>query len=111
MIVGKAYISEIELQHNVKSAEEFIKFCDNLVPKEFRGCKGIVNNQRYLCCLYLRKCKSVSWDVKKEILNTVMPQISVIGYINNLVEVNTLYSHVDMGKVNKYVKEVIKSGI
>ena len=104
MLVGKIDIDEKKLAVSSRSVETFLEFSDSLVPKAFNGCKAIIDNQRYLCCVKLRKIESVSWSVKKPLLDEVMSGLSIIGYMDELVEVEKLCSIVNMYKVHEYIE-------
>lgn len=104
MLVGKIDIDEKKLAISSRSVETFLEFSDSLVPKAFSGCNAIINNQRYLCCVKLRKIDSVSWDVKRQLLDKVLSNLSIIGYMDELVEVEKLCSIVNMYKVQEYIE-------
>lgn len=103
MLVGRSGIKMDELERNVHSAEELIEYADSLVPEEFRHNEKICSNQRYLCCMHLRKSGKISWDRKKEIIDKVLKGCMITGYADSLVEVSRIYMYVDLKKVLKYL--------
>lgn len=105
MLIGKASVDKAKLLASLKTVDKFIAFSDSLVPEEFRHVQAILSNQRYICCLLLRKEKSVDWNVKKEIIEKVMEDISIVGYTDVLIEVNKLFAFADMRKVKRYLGE------
>ena len=105
MIVGKVEVDVSVLAKHIKNKEEFLAYCDSLVPSEFRHNEHIINNQRYLCCLLLRKTNYVPWSQKKELLDEVMSSIRIVGYVDILIEANVIFSMVDNSKLNKYARK------
>lgn len=105
MLVGKSDVNMSELVKHTKSSEEFLNYSDSLVPEDFKHNKSIIDNQRYLCCLLLRSYSGVSWDIKKKLLDEVMPAIRIVGYTDALIDVNSLFGLVNKGKLLKYKKK------
>lgn len=86
MIVGTSKISTKDLIKYATSVESFKEYCVSLIPEEYRHLQVIVNNQVYICCLCLRKCEAVSWDVKKQILDKCLQDIRIVGCTNALID-------------------------
>lgn len=105
MLVGKTDVDVRELEVRARDKEEFIKYSDSLIPKDFIHIKAVIDNQRYLCCLLIRASNKVSWEVKKELLDRIMPEISIVGFTDTLIEVNTLFGIANMDKVEKYYRK------
>lgn len=103
MLVGKASIKMDELERHSRSAEELTEYADSLVPEEFRHNLSICYNQRYLCCVHLRKSARVSWDRKKEVIDKVLAECRIVGYTDSLIEISRLYMYVDLECVMKYL--------
>ena len=105
MLVGKSDVDTSELVKHTRTSEEFLMYTDSLVPYDFRHNKTIVDNQRYLCCLLLRSCDGVSWDIKKKILDDVMPAIHIVGFTDMLIDVNSLFGLINKDKLMKFKKK------
>lgn len=86
MIVGTSKLKEEDLVKYAKTVETFHEYCIQLIPEEFRHIQPIVNNQIYLCCLCLRKCDAVPWNVKKDILQETLKDVRIVGYTNELID-------------------------
>lgn len=102
MIVGQSLVDEKELSRHLSSYEEFIEYCDELVPNGYRHRQDICMNQRYYCALLIRKNKLISWDVKKDLLNTIMSNNKVIGFTNAVIDVSLLNSFIDERRMMRY---------
>lgn len=105
MLVGKADVNIRELVVRCKKEEELLNYMDSLVPEGFRHIRAIVDNQRYICCLYIRASKVIPWDVKKDLLNNIMSKLTVVGYTNILIETSMLYSIANMDRIEKYYRK------
>ena len=101
MLVGKSDVAIQELERRVKDVEEFKKYCDSLVPEEFKHISAIRNNQRYICCLILRTSKCIPWNIKLSCINRVMQDIQIVCYTDMLIEVDILLGMIDKERVNK----------
>lgn len=101
MMIGTSNLS-YGLEEHINSFEDFMEFAKSLVPQEFRHNDVLVNNQAYFNAMTLRKLNSVSWEAKKELIETVMKNITVSGYTDVVIEIEAIYDYVDMNRVNKY---------
>lgn len=102
MLVGKADIDLRELEVRAGDKDKFLDYVDSLVPIDFKHIPSIVSNQRYICCQLLRTSNKVSWEVKKDLIDSIMLQISIVGYTDSLIEANTLFGVINKDKVLKY---------
>lgn len=100
MVIGTITSSEECVKHS-RDKETFLEWCDSLVPEEFSHIKSIVDNQRYYCCLLLRR-SSVSWDKKKEIINPIMLKLRVIGFTDSVLEIKYIYNLLNVKKLEEY---------
>lgn len=106
MLVGKSYVELHDLVRHTKDVDMFKEYCDSLVPSEFKHVQAIIDNQRYLCCLVLRQAKTVDWDKKSQIIESVMRDIKIIGFTDTVVEVSTLFGLADKERILQYGRKV-----
>lgn len=102
MIVGQSLINEAELAKHLSSYEEFCNYCDNLIPNGYRHRIDISMNQRYYCALLIRKNKYITWDIKKDLINTIMANNKVTGFTNSVIDVSLLSSFIDERRMMRY---------
>lgn len=102
MIVGKISVEEEDLVQHVNTSQEFMDFCASLVPQEFRHVQGIIENQEYYCCLLLRQVQQLSWPKKREIINSVMSKVRIVGYVDSVIEVSNLWDDVDVRRIQAF---------
>lgn len=107
MLLGVFNVEENELIRHVNSKDEFYAYCDSLVPKEFRHCKEILNNQRYLCTLILRKSKKVGWDIKKDLIISILSEVRVVGLTDSCIEVSQLYLYISKKDMEEFRRREI----
>lgn len=103
MLVGNANITVDNVSAHASSVQTLFEYSDSLIPREYANCKGIRDNQRYLCCVLLRKSTTVSWDHKKKLLNEAMPQIRVSGLANSVLSVDILKTYANQERLNGYL--------
>lgn len=102
MIVGQSLINESELARHLSSYEEYCEYCDALIPNGYSHRIDIRMNQRYYCALLIRKNKFVSWEIKKDLLNTIMANNKVTGFTNAVIDVSLLGSFIDERRMKRY---------
>lgn len=105
MLVGCSNITSEDVSTHSKSVETLFKYADSLVPEEYRNCAGIRDNQRYMCCMLLRKSTTVSWDKKKALLNEALPQIRISGLADSIVSVELLSRYADRKRLDSFLKK------
>ena len=104
MLVGKFDISPEDVGKHTDSIKSFLDYSDSFVPVEFSHLEKVLENQRYLCCMLLRRSENVSWTIKNNILNHVLSHISICGFADSLIDIGTIYNFVDMKKVDRYLE-------
>jgi len=102
MIVGASRVDKQELVLASTSVQSFEEFCVAQVPDEFKHCREIVDNQKYLCCIILRSIKTVPWDKKKPVIDDVMRGLSIVGFTDTLVEATSLLGVANLKRVKKF---------
>lgn len=105
IIVGKVDINLKELEKCSWNYDKFIEYSDSLVPEEFRHIKAITDNQRYLCAVRVRKLSNIPWDVRADLVNRVMQEVSIVGYADQLIEAVSLHLLVNKEKVFHYLEK------
>lgn len=101
MLIGTSKISH-DLEKHITSLEDFMGYARSLVPQEFRHNEALVHNQAYYNAMVLRKSVNVAWDKKKEIIETVMKSITVSGYTDVVIDIESINDFVDMNRVDKF---------
>lgn len=102
MLVGNSKVSVADVEKHCQSTGTFLDFADSLVPEEFKHVQAIIDNQRYLCCLLLRRSTKYPYDKKAEIIENVMSNVSIVGYVNDIEDVSSIYSLVDYKRLEEY---------
>lgn len=102
MIVGTTNINTHEALKHLKTHEEFNKYAKSIIPKFFGVVPEIVDNQKYLILLSIRKDNTIPWDVKKPILKEFMQGIKIIGYTDTLIDYDTVMSMCDIDVLKAY---------
>lgn len=101
MLIGTSRISH-GLEEHVNSFEDFMDFARSLVPQEFRHNEALIHNQAYFNVMTLRKSPNVSWDVKKELIEVVMKNITVSGYTDVVIDIEAIYDYVNKERIDKF---------
>ena len=95
MIVGSKVVNDAELSKHVGSVSDFKDYCKELVPVEFRHLQAVINNQIYLCCLYVRRSNRIDWETKKKILNDALRDVHIVGCTNELLNVSDILMYIE----------------
>ena len=101
MLIGTSKISH-GLESHISSYEDFMEFARSLVPQEFRHNLALINNQAYFNAMTLRKSANVPWDKKKDIIEVVMRNITVSGYTDVIIDIESIYDYVDSNRVERF---------
>lgn len=102
MIVGKRNVDINELVRHINTAEEFVAYTDSLVPKDFRHVVAICDNQRYLCVALLRNSTLVSWEQKKAIIDSILSNVTISGYVSEIIETDHLLSICNLSRLDSF---------
>ena len=105
MLVGQSNVSIAELEKNARDLDAFKKYCDSLVPEDFRHVSSIVNNQRYICAMMLRNSSHVTWKQKKDIVDEIMRGIRIVGYTDQVIDLSVLLNRVDVKRLEMYFQK------
>lgn len=105
MIVGTKDINPQELLKNCRSVETLREYCTLLVPRVIRHNKSIVDNQKYICALYVREFKSLSYKDRKELYEGLLKDVSITGLANYVYDFNDILNEIDIEKLAMYVAE------
>lgn len=110
MIVGNSNITIEDVVNHSRSYEELIEYSDSQIPIEWRHITEIVNNQRYVCALLLRK-SNVKWDKKKPIIDRIMSEVTIVGYTNTLYDAKAIWGELDVKEVQSYYERSLTSDV
>ena len=105
MLIGTSKISH-GLEEHISSFEDFMEYARSLVPQEFRHNEALINNQAYFNAMTLRKLNSVSWDLKKDLIEIVMRNITVSGYTDVVIDIEAIYDYVNKSRVDKFWRKL-----
>jgi hypothetical protein len=61
----------------------------------------IVDNQRYLVAIEVRKINTLSFKYKKELYEKLLEGVTVRGTINTLIDIEDILSSVNVNKIFK----------
>ena len=101
MIVGNSSLSVEDVVNHSGSYEELVQFSDSQIPDEWKHIQAIVDNQRYVCALLLRR-SSVKWEHKKGIIDRIMSEVTILGYPNVLYDTKAIWGEISRDGVKKY---------
>lgn len=101
MIVGKKDIDLIELNKSI-SEDRLQEYIMSLIPPIVRNSEEILNNQKYLVALYIRKYIDINFYMKQEICNTLLKDIELFGVINEVYDINDIISSCNISELLKY---------
>lgn len=108
MIVGTKTIPRDSLILASKSVKELIEFSDSLVPRVIRHNINIINNQRYLTAIEVRRIKSIDYDRRKYLCEKLLEGVSVRGTINTIIDFSDIMSESNVSMILRYMfKDVI----
>lgn len=105
MIVGEKFIDIQDLLQHCKNADKLKRYTINLVPKFLRGNKNIVDNQKYLVALEVRKLKSLNYYKKKYLTDELLKGITIHGSLNFLYSFDDILMDVDIDKLKIMLEE------
>ncbi|MDE5639923.1 MAG: hypothetical protein K2I47_09130, partial [Odoribacter sp.] len=72
------------------------------MPEEYRHVRAIVDNQKYYCCLVVRQIAGIAWPKKRELINAVMRDVQIVGYVDCVIEVSILNDMVDRQRLRAF---------
>ena len=105
MLIGTSKVSH-GLEEHISSVEDFMDYARGLVPQEFRHNEALIHNQAYFNAMSLRKSQNVPWEVKKELIEIVMKNITVSGYTDVVIDIEAIYDYVDKNRVDKFWRKL-----
>lgn len=105
MIVGNKDINLKELKKVYNNESLLNQFCMRQVPRYLWHNTAIVNNQKYLIALYLRKLESIPFKDREYWSNYLIDGITITGVPTRMVDFKDLLMYVDMDKLLQYIKQ------
>lgn len=99
MVVGTKIIPSNKLRQACGSVQELRAFSLKLVPRLLQHITSIVDNQRYLVAIELRKLEGIPYKRKKALTEGLLEGVSVKGTINTLVDFEDILSEVSIDKL------------
>lgn len=103
MIVGTKKIDITELAKHCYTETELEEYVNSLVPTFLRHNLSIVNNQRYLVALYVRRLTSFSFDKRKRLCNKLVEGITIRGTVDSVIDFSDLLSKSDVDTIFKHI--------
>lgn len=106
MIVGKTSLDKVLLKKIYREPDKVGEYSNSLIPKEFRHLKEIQDNQIYLVCMTLRKIGITDYKVVHSTVNVLLRGVRITGYVDELVEVEELYSIVNIERTKLFLERL-----
>lgn len=106
MFVGSSNIDTIHLRKIFKDIKLVKEYSNSLIPKEFKHIQELQDNQLYLICMTLRKIGLLDYKEVSSVIGTLMKDIKVTGYVDEVIDVSFIYNIVNMDKVKLYLERL-----
>ena len=95
MIVGTTNIDYDTVYLYTSAPDGLVDYAKNLVPLWARHIPGIVDNQRYLVALHVRKMLSIQFYKRKSMTDVLIKDIKITGIINQFVSIYDILENCD----------------
>lgn len=105
MIIGKRNLSEDELREAIETRASLSKFIRMSVPPVLRHIPQIINNQKYITALQIRKLEGVKFNHKMNVVNELVESLTLQGSINEAYTLEDILVEVDFDKLLKALFE------
>jgi hypothetical protein len=105
MIVGTRVIPLSKLKEASHSPQALIEFSKELVPRPIRHIDAIVDNQRFLVAIALRKIKTIPYTKRSELCESLLQDVTVRGIVNELYDFEDLLRSINTDKLYRYLFE------
>lgn len=99
MIVGTKKIDIAQLRRASKDITILRRYCENLIPSQFKHIPEILNNQKYLVALTLRGLLGMSFKRKDFIVEELLSETSITGVTHQFVDIEDLLGACDIDKL------------
>ena len=103
MLVGTKEINLEELKHKAVNYGTLDTYCMDLVPKYIQHVQAIVDNQKYLVALYLRRINSISFNRRVELCEHLLKDVRVTGVTSTVLDFNDIMAETDIEKLLRYI--------
>ena len=109
MFIGSKDLDLDFLRKNFYNIEKLKNYSNSLIPEEFRHLDQIQDNQLYYIVLNLRKIGITDYRKLKSVTRELLSGIKIMGYVNSVIEVTSLYSIVNIDRVNLLLERLNKN--
>lgn len=99
MIVGKKVIDVERLRAVYLKPSALERYCESLIPRYARHLPHILDNQKYLVALAIRKEETLPIKLRKDICETLLKNTVVKGYLHSITEVEDLILSSDIDRL------------
>ena len=109
IIITKSYdVKKVyEARGNYEQMREYVL---TLIPDVYKHSDSIFYNQCYYIYTDIMQNSTYSFDIKKEIADTLMRKIHVVGYLDDFIEMSVVERFVNFEKLNMYREDDILNG-
>ncbi len=111
MIIGNASLTVEDVEMHASSYEELTKYSDSQIPEEWRHLQVIVDNQRYICAMLLRKSTKIEWKEKRELIDRILSEVKIVGYTDVLYDAKTIWSLISRERVLEYYERSLSGNV
>lgn len=87
MIVGTTNMNYTDIGRYVNSPDGLVTYATSLVPTWAQHIPGIIDNQRYLVAIYVRKMLAIDFYTRKKMVDVLVNGIRVKGVINKFISI------------------------
>ena len=106
MLIGKIDLDKNILRKYLRDPEKIKEYSNSVIPKEFNHLKELQDNQLYYTAMFLRKMGLSDYKTIQDTINALLSGVRITGYVDELIEVDSLYMFVDMDRVNLYLERL-----
>ena len=104
MIIATENINIKFIIANISNNNIIDNYISNLLPNNLRHVNAIKCNTRYYIATMILQ-SDMNKEEKEQIVNILLKDNKVVGYMGNFITVNQLLEKINMNIVNEYLKE------
>lgn len=103
MLVGTELITISEVKSHCSSYKALLNYTLSKIPKHFRGVKEIVDNQKYLVALYVRKAYKDDYNKWHPLCSQLLEGVRVHGCVDTLTSCTEVLEECDLKMLKKFL--------
>lgn len=103
MLAGTEQITVSEVKAHCGSYEQLLKYTYSKIPKSFRNVKEIVDNQKYIVALNVRKAYKNDYNKWHPLCEELLKGVRVKGCAYTITSCSQLLAECDLNVLNKFL--------